>query len=150
MLLRGLLQLREGALSKLLGLAMGSWGLAISGAILEFLDVALVCSGLLRSLKSPCVTEGCGTAALYSSALFAVMVTIYEISASFIPKPSGYFTHSQSCLNQRRSTLWVQQGVGVRKDPDPAEPPGRRQSLEGLQAMKGRVGVETRSHHWLR
>lgn len=51
--LRKLLQLREGALPKLSGLAMGSWGLAISEVILGFLEVAL-----LRSLKSPCVTVG--------------------------------------------------------------------------------------------
>lgn len=95
---------------------MGSWGLAISEAVLGFLDVAAVCSGLLRSLKSPCVTEGCGTAALHSSAVFAVMVTIYEISASFIPKPSAHFGRGQSCLNQRRSIPWFQQGVGVKKD----------------------------------
>lgn len=56
--LRKLLQLREGALPKLSALAMGSWGLAISEVILGFLEVALVCSGLLRSLKSPCVTVG--------------------------------------------------------------------------------------------
>lgn len=106
--------LRE--LLQLMGLAMGSWGLASSGAVFGFLDVAAVCSGLLRSLKSPCVTEGCGTAALHSSALLAVMVTTYEISASFIPKPSGHFTHGQSCLNQRRSIPWLWQGVGVKKD----------------------------------
>lgn len=110
-LLRVLQQLREGAWPKLLALAMGSWGLAISEAILGFLDVAPVCRGLLRSLRSPCVTVG-----LHSSALFAVMVTTYKISAPFIPKPSGHFTHGQSCLNQRRSIPWVQQGVGVRKD----------------------------------
>lgn len=115
-LLRELLQLREGALPKLMGLAMGSWGLATSETVLGFLDVAAVCSDLLRFLKSPCVTEGCGTAALHSSALLAVMVTTYEISASFIPKPSGHFTHGQSCLNQRRSIPWLWQGVGVKKD----------------------------------
>lgn len=115
-LLRELLQLRGGALPKLLGLAMESWGLAISEAVLGFLDVAAVCSGLLRSLRSPCVTEGCGTAALHSSAFFAVMVTICGISASFIPKPSGHFTHGQRCLNQRRSIPWLQQGVGVKKE----------------------------------
>lgn len=116
MLLRELLQLREDALPELLGLAMGSCGLAISEVILGFLEVALVYSGLLRSLKSPCVAEGCWAAALHSSALLAVMVTIHQISASFIPEPSGCLTHGQSYLNQRRSIPWFQQGVGVKKD----------------------------------
>lgn len=111
-LLRELLWLREDRLPK----PRMSWGLAIAEAVPGFLELAMVCAGFLRSLQSHCVIEGCWTAAPYSSALFALMVMIYKISASFIPESSGYFAHVQSCLAQRRCIPWCQQDAGMKRD----------------------------------